>query len=661
LRLRHMSWAVAITLLVAATACSGGSADEDTVTPDPDSTPQATATVANGGVFPTATPRPTPTPTATAIPPNAVAAAGPDRDAARGGLASLNGSGSSDPEGEQLSYRWEQIHGPDVTGGVGFFAGPTPSFAAPDQVSALIFRLTVNDGHGDSAPDTVQVNVFEHSGSPGLFVDGNSGSDDTGDGSRENPYASISHARSRINGPEQDIYVMSLQGDGSYSEQSTLDIPVTTSLYGGYGPGWVRDVENNKTKLSGAAVAIDIGPVNEDAWISGFDITAADTTEEGADVMTIRTFGGSATLFIEDNVLTAGNAGNQVEALQPGTSYVLFLSDVFDAQVLRNVIVAGNGGTGASAARGDDGSPATTSGANGSGATGGAGGKGGTPAANGGKGGNGGTGLIPQDGSAGGGAGGGIGDKVGEGRVGDGGGGFGGSGGDGGTGGGGPGMLNAQGLFLSSSGERGTSGANGEGGGGGGGGAGGVGLDGGGGGGGGGGGQGGAGGVGGHGGGASIGILLFNVGSALIAENDITAGDGGLGGNGGAGGHGGGGAGGPSYSVLVAPGVAPVLRDNTIASGNGGNGGIGGAAGLGGSSGGSGGSTGGSGGCCAFHPETAGAPGSGGDGGWSFPVFDLDPEDGELPGLGGNTVSAGTPGAGSALNGANGSSGETNF
>jgi hypothetical protein len=42
-------------------------------------------------------------------------------------------------------------------------------------------------------------------------------------------------------------------------------------------------------------------------------------------------------------------------------------------------------------------------------------------------------------------------------------------------------------------------------------------------------------------------------------------------------------------------------------------------------------------------------------------VFDLDPEDGELPGLGGNTVSAGTPGAGSALNGANGFSGETNF
>ena len=60
-------------------------------------------------------------------------------------------------------------------------------------------------------PDQVRIDVFEHLGDPGIFVDGNSGSDENGNGSRENPYATIIHAINRIDGPDQDIHVMSLE------------------------------------------------------------------------------------------------------------------------------------------------------------------------------------------------------------------------------------------------------------------------------------------------------------------------------------------------------------------------------------------------------------------------------------------------------------------
>ncbi|MGH2543888.1 MAG: hypothetical protein ACRDIB_13885, partial [Ardenticatenaceae bacterium] len=138
-------------------------------------------------------------------------------------------------------------------------------------------------------------------------------------------------------------------------------------------------------------------------------------------------------------------------------------------------------------------------------------------------------------------------------------------------------------------------------------------------------------------------------------------GEGGGGGSGGIGGQGGGGAGGPSYGVLVGPGVAPLIRNNAIASGDGGSGGIGSVAGLGGSPGGSGGSTGGSGGCCAFLVETAGIPGTGASGGFSYAIFDWDTNDNATPSLSDNTLTPGNPGQGAAINGAPGDFGETNF
>ena len=180
--------------------------------------------------------------TSTAAVSTTTADAGPPQDVARGTLVSLDGSGSADSEGDPLTYTWTQTYGPDVTAGVGSLSGETPVFTAPNGVSTLQFSLEVDDGNGNRASDTLQVNVLEHLG-PSFFVDGDNGSDLTGDGSRANPFASITHAVLSVPGPgsNYDIYVKTLDAGARYDETADEQfVPTGTSLYGGYDADWVE-------------------------------------------------------------------------------------------------------------------------------------------------------------------------------------------------------------------------------------------------------------------------------------------------------------------------------------------------------------------------------------------------------------------------------------
>jgi hypothetical protein len=88
---------------------------------------------------------------------NPVANAGPDQTVNTGATVSLNGSASTDPDGDALTFQWTQTAGTIVT--LGNADTATPAFVAPNTAETLTFELAVNDGRGGTDTDSVDVNV----------------------------------------------------------------------------------------------------------------------------------------------------------------------------------------------------------------------------------------------------------------------------------------------------------------------------------------------------------------------------------------------------------------------------------------------------------------------------------------------------------------------
>ena len=90
-----------------------------------------------------------------------VANAGLDQNVAAGTSVTLDGSGSSDADGQSLDYTWSLLSGSGVT-----IADPSASsvtFTLPSTVvdtEILTFGLIVNDGRDDSVRDEVVVSNF---------------------------------------------------------------------------------------------------------------------------------------------------------------------------------------------------------------------------------------------------------------------------------------------------------------------------------------------------------------------------------------------------------------------------------------------------------------------------------------------------------------------
>lgn len=84
-----------------------------------------------------------------------LANAGPDQTVNPGSTVTLNGAGSSDPDGTIAGYAWTQIAGVSVT-----LAGAnsaTATFTASASEGSVTFQLTVTDNEGLSATDTVVI------------------------------------------------------------------------------------------------------------------------------------------------------------------------------------------------------------------------------------------------------------------------------------------------------------------------------------------------------------------------------------------------------------------------------------------------------------------------------------------------------------------------
>ncbi len=95
-----------------------------------------------------------------------IANAGPDQNLYFGTLVQLDGSLSSDPEGQPLYYLWEIVGRP--AGSSASLDNPNaekPTFV-PDKQGAYTIRLIVNDGRLTSSADTVIINSFTDYGPP---------------------------------------------------------------------------------------------------------------------------------------------------------------------------------------------------------------------------------------------------------------------------------------------------------------------------------------------------------------------------------------------------------------------------------------------------------------------------------------------------------------
>jgi hypothetical protein len=89
--------------------------------------------------------------------------AGPDQDSVTGGtVVTLNGTGSSDPDGTIASYLWTQTAGPTVT--LSSTTAASPTFTAPDTAGSATFSLRVTDN--DGAQSTANTVVITWSDAP---------------------------------------------------------------------------------------------------------------------------------------------------------------------------------------------------------------------------------------------------------------------------------------------------------------------------------------------------------------------------------------------------------------------------------------------------------------------------------------------------------------
>lgn len=94
--------------------------------------------------------------------------AGPDMTVRVGERVFLDGSGSTDADGDPLAYAWYQVGGPEWV----VIDGPTtvrPSFT-PAKAGVYTFEVVVNDGKDTSRPDSVTITALRNNQQPVAMV-----------------------------------------------------------------------------------------------------------------------------------------------------------------------------------------------------------------------------------------------------------------------------------------------------------------------------------------------------------------------------------------------------------------------------------------------------------------------------------------------------------
>ncbi|WP_144392703.1 PKD domain-containing protein [Pleionea sediminis] len=91
-----------------------------------------------------------------------VANAGPDQEASEGSIVTLDGSASSDPDGDGLSFRWTIVSKPDSSSAQLMGANSMNPTIETDAGGNYVVQLIVNDGMLDSAADSMVIKTEEN-------------------------------------------------------------------------------------------------------------------------------------------------------------------------------------------------------------------------------------------------------------------------------------------------------------------------------------------------------------------------------------------------------------------------------------------------------------------------------------------------------------------
>ena len=136
-----------------------------------------------------------------------VAHAGTDQTVSEGETVNLDGSGSTDPDGDGLSYQWVQTDASGYEVSLTNATSVTPSFTAPDVTAggaSLTFELTVTDTGGLTSTDTVNIGIAFVNQAPTA----NAGTDKT-----VNEGVLVSPGRQRFHGSRRGYDNLSMGAD----------------------------------------------------------------------------------------------------------------------------------------------------------------------------------------------------------------------------------------------------------------------------------------------------------------------------------------------------------------------------------------------------------------------------------------------------------------
>ena len=237
-------------------------------------------------------------------------------------------------------------------------------------VLALLFGLAACGGEssdsnasGGSTPTPAVEPAAVFLGDPlaprgvAIYVDGDSGDDDTGDGSRANPYASIHKAllaaadidiTPRQLARRAEVYVARRANGAAYAERPRLDRRRTlalrmesgVSLFGGYDPvTWTRNA-GDRARVEGWSTTLVVADqIDGDIALAGFDIHADDSQLDNIAVSAMSSSPGSSTLAIDDCSINGGDS-------DIGFAVGLQVRNQYGLRLTNSTISAGRGGAG---------------------------------------------------------------------------------------------------------------------------------------------------------------------------------------------------------------------------------------------------------------------------------------------------------------------------